>query len=283
MLHPTRGHRARFVLLLLLLTAISLMTLDFRGFGPLQTVQDGMRGGLEPVAGGADAAFGPFRRAWRGARDYNELVAENDGLRQRVDELESDPLRQRDAQVQLEDLKAQLAITTATNVERRVARVIAGPVANFENNIRIDKGSSSGLAPDMVVITQAGLVGRVVAVTAGQAVVELADSRDFGVGVRPAGAAVPTTFVLRGQGAGRPLRVQGTLPAGTLKAGDPVVTSGLDRSAFPPDIVVGTVTRLPEPTTSAGGVVSISDVEISLAVEPGALSFVTVLLWQPAP
>lgn len=283
MLHPTRGHRARFVLLLLVLTAISLMTLDLRGFGPLQSVQGGLRGALEPVAGGADAAFGPFRRAWRGVRDYNELVAENDRLRQRVDELESDPLRERNAQVQLDDLKAQLAITTATNVERRIARVISGPVANFENNVRIDKGSSSGLQPNMVVITQAGLVGRVVIVTAGQAVVELADSRDFGVGVRPAGSAAPTNFVLRGQGAGQPLRVQGALPAGTVKPGDAVVTSGLDRSAFPPDIVVGTVSRLPEPTTSAGGVVSISGVEVSLAVEPKALSFVTVLLWQPAP
>ncbi len=283
MLHPTRGHRARFVLLLLVLTAISLMTLDLRGFGPLQSVQDALRGGLEPVAGGADSAFGPFRRAWRGVRDYNDLVEENDRLRQRVDELESDPLRERNAQVQLDDLKAQLAITTATNVERRVARVISGPVANFENNIRIDKGSSSGLAQDMVVITQAGLVGRVVTVTAGQSVVELADSRDFGVGVRPAGAAVPTNFVLRGQGAGKPLRVQGALPVGTLTLGDPLVTSGLDRSAFPPDIVVGTVSRLPEPTSSAGGVVSISDVEVALAVEPAALSFVTVLLWRPTP
>ncbi|MFN0029933.1 MAG: rod shape-determining protein MreC [Acidimicrobiales bacterium] len=271
------------MLLLLVVTAISLMTLDLRGFGPLQTAQDGLRSGLEPLAGGADSAFGPFRRAWRGVRDYNELVSENDRLRQRVDELESDPLREGNAQVQLDDLKAQLAITTATNVERRVARVISGPVANFENNIRIDKGSSSGLQPDMVVITQAGLVGRLVTVTAGQSVVELADSRDFGVGVRPAGAAVPTNFVLRGQGAGEPLRVQGALPAGTLKAGDPVVTSGLDRSAFPPDIVVGTVSRLPEPTTSAGGVVTISGVEVSLAVAPAALSFVTVLLWQPAP
>ena len=35
--------------------------------------------------------------------------------------------------------------------------VIAGPAANFENNVRIDKGGSSGLAVDMIVVTEAGL------------------------------------------------------------------------------------------------------------------------------
>jgi len=280
-LQPSRSSRSRFVLLLIIATALSLVTLDFRGFGPLETVQTGLRSIFEPVVGLGDLAMSPARNAWRGITRYGSLERENAELRLRIEELESDPLRDQNAQQQLDELKAQLEILTAGNTEGRVARVISGPVANFENNVRIDKGSSSGIRADMVVVTDAGLVGRVVEVTAGQAVVELVDSRNFGVGVRPASATAPTNFVLRGQGAGRDLLVQGQLPADAVRVGDAVVTSGLDRSAFPPDIVVGSVSKVPEPGAATGAGGRVSGVEVKPVIDPASLSFVTVLLWEP--
>ena len=276
-----RRSRSRFVLLLLVATALSFVTLDFRGFGPLETVQNGVRSLLQPLVGVTRAAVTPVANAWRGVTGYGDLQQENAELRGRIEALESDPLRNQNAQQQLDELKAQLAIPTVANTEGRVARVIAGPAANFENNVRIDKGSSSGLVPDMVVVTDAGLVGRLVEVSEGESVVELADSRGFGVGVRPASAAVRTNFVLRGQGSGRPLVVQGELPADAVAVGDAVVTSGLDRSIFPPDIVVGRVSRVPEPTAGAGN--RVTGVEVEPVVDPSSLSFVTVLLWRPSP
>ncbi len=281
MLQPTRSSRSRFVLLLIIATALSLVTLDFRGFGPLGTVQRAVRSVFEPVVGIGDFAVSPFRNAWRGVTDYSDLEEENAALRLQIEKLESDPLRAQNAQQQLDELKAQLQIVTAANTDGRIARVISGPVANFENNVRIDKGASSGIRPAMVVVTQAGLVGRIAEVTDSQAVVELVDSRNFGVGVRPASAVAPTNFVLRGQGAGRPLQVQGELAADSVHVGDAVVTSGLDGSVFPPDIVVGAISRVPEPTGSAGGRNRVSGVEVEPVVDPASLSFVTVLLWEP--
>lgn len=284
MLQSPRTSRSRFVLLLVVATSLSLLTLDFRGFGPLETVQNGLRGVLEPVVGAADSAVSPLRDGWKGITDYGDLERENAQLRARIETLESDPLRTANAQKQLDELKAQLDITTAANIETRVAEVVAGPVANFENNMRINKGSSSGIQTDMVVVTEAGLVGRIVQVTDGQSVVELADSRNFGVGVRPASAASQASFVLRGQGAGRPLLVQGDLEPGAVAVGDAVVTSGLDRSAFPPDIVVGTVSEVPPPSGASavdGG--RLDGVEVDLVVDVSALTFVSVLLWQPTP
>ena len=277
-----RSNRSRFVLLLLAATALSLMTLDFRGFGPLENAQTALRGVLEPISGGVDSALSPLRNAWRGATNYDDLVRENDQLRLRVDKFESDPLRVGNAQQQLDELKAQLGITTAANVESRIARVISGSVSNFENNVRIDKGSAAGIRAEMVVVTDAGLVGRVVDVTTNQSVVALADSRDFGVGVRSASAAAPTNFVLRGQGAGRPLLVQGALEANTVTVGSALVTSGLDGSVFPADIVVGTVTKVPASIGSAADRGRLRGVEVELVVEPSSLSFVTVLLWPPS-
>lgn len=281
MLPSVRGGRSRFVLFLAVVTSLSLLTLDFRGFGPLEKAQDALRTGLEPVAGAIHGAFGPVRNAWHGIVDYPDLRDENDRLRAEVAELRSDPLRAENAQRQLDILMAQLDIDTAANIERRVARVVSGPVSNFENNIRIDKGRSSGIEDDMVVITEAGLVGRVVEATATRSVVEIADSRDFGIGVRLAGAQVPATFTLRGQGRGEPLKVQGEIDPALLHEGDTLVTSGLDQSIFPPDIVVGRVAAIrPDP---AGPDRPLRDVEVELAVDPGQLAFVTVLLWQPDP
>jgi rod shape-determining protein MreC len=274
-----RRSRSRFVLLLLVATALSLVTLDFRGFGPLETVQNGVRSLFQPLVGLTRSAATPVANAWHGVTGYGDLQRENAELRGRIETLESDPLRNQNAQQQLDEIKAQLGILTAANTEGRVARVIAGPAANFENNVRIDKGGSSGLVVDMVVVTDAGLVGRLVEVSDEESVVELADSRGFGVGVRPASAAVRTNFVLRGQGPGRPLVVQGELPVDAVAVGDAVVTSGLDRSIYPPDIVVGRVSRVPEPTAGSGN--RVTGIEIEPVVDPSSLSFVTVLLWRP--
>jgi hypothetical protein len=39
---PDRSGRSRFTLALLIVTSITLLTLDFRGFGPLDAVTDGL-------------------------------------------------------------------------------------------------------------------------------------------------------------------------------------------------------------------------------------------------
>lgn len=286
MLQPQRSSRSRYILLLLLVSAITLLTLDFRGFGPLESVQNAVRNVLDPVAGGVDSAFNPLRNAWHGVTDYGDLKERNEALQRRVAELEADPLRQQNAQQELDILKAQLAIETASNVTGKIARVVSGPVSNFENNIRIDKGSDDGIAKDQIVVTESGLVGRVTEVTASRAVVELADSRDFGVGVRLAGSA-STTFTLRGQGRGQPLVIQGEIPPGTeLHNGDALVTSGLDRSLFPPNIFVGKIigldTSVPDANASSAPK-ALTGVEVELFVKPRDLSFVTVLLRQESP
>ncbi len=284
MLQPARHAKSRFFLLLLVATAISLLTLDFRGFGPLETVQRRVRGVLEPVAGTADRAFDPVRNAWNGVFDYGDLQEENAQLRRQVAELKENPTLERSARQQLETLMRQQGIDAAPTAERRLARVVSGPVSNFENNIRIDRGTDDGVDVNMVVVTEDGLVGRIAEVTPSRSVVELVDSQDFGIGVRLATASAPVTFTLRGQGRGQPLRIQGQIPAGTVRNDDALVTSGLDRSLFPSDIPVGRIVNVPEATPGGGASSTmLENVEVRPFVDPRELTFVTVLLWRPRP
>jgi rod shape-determining protein MreC len=279
------------VLALLVATAISLLTLDFRGFGPLQSLQRGARDALEPLVGAVGAVTDPVANVWRGVVDYDDVKEENERLTAEVAALRSEKVEQADAKAQLEELLRQQDITTAASIEGRVARVVAGPVGNLDNTLRIDKGSDDGIAIDMIVVTDAGLVGRIQSVTTNRAVVELADSRGFNVGLRLVGGGAQTDFLAKGQGPGKPLQIQGEVrPGPGIEDGAALVTSGLDRSLYPPDIPVGRITGTGlgpaggvTPSTLVGTAepAPLRSVRVELFVNPVELSFVTVLIWEP--
>jgi len=279
------------VLALLVATSVTLLTLDFRGFAPLDTAQQNAREVLEPVAGVFSTATRPVRNAWRGIVDYGAVDAENSRLREELARLRAAEVDRANARDQLDVILAQQDIDRPSGSERRLARVVSGPASNFDNTIRLDKGSDDGVAVDMTVVTDAGLVGRVKEVTRARCVVELADSRGFGVGVRLVGSKTQTTFLARGRGPGQPLELQGDVdPTLGVSDGDALVTSGLDQSLYPPDVLVGRVTGTgrgadgsgaPPVTAPGGQPVPLRGVKVELFVDLRALSYVTVLLWRP--
>ena len=291
MLQPSRGGRSRYVLVLLVATAITLLTLDFRNFGPLQTAQDRIQDVLEPLAGGVGSASRPLSDVWHGIADYSEVKSENERLRDQVAQLQAGQVDQENARDQLDTILAQQQIQTTGVLPRKLARVVSGPASNFENTIRIDQGAEAGIAVGMTVVTDAGLVGRVREVTTTRSVVELADSRGFAVGVRLVGGNAQATFLARGQAPGRPLAIEGSVDANLgAQDGTAVVTSGLDRSLYPPDILVGRITgtgrgegtaNAPLVTVPGGALAPLQNVKVELFVDLTSLSYVSVLLWQP--
>ena len=63
---------------------------------------------------------------------------------------------------------------------------------------------------------------------------------------------------------------------GTILPGAPIVTSGGSLSLAPPDIVVGTVSKVSDRLGTAGPIL-----EINLVADLTNLSFVRILLYQP--
>jgi rod shape-determining protein MreC len=154
--------------------------------------------------------------------------------------------------------------------------VISGPSSNFAHTIDLDKGSRAGIKKGMPVVSGDGLVGRVVQVSSNRSSVELITDPELRVGVRL--VQTQELGTARGRGEGRTLLVDSNIDPDTdVKPGAFLTTSGADRSAFPPDIPVGAV----ESTRDASG-----GLALELFVEPFAqldrLSFVDVLLWEPA-
>ena len=260
--------------MLLVLTAVTLLSLDFRGFGPLATVQRGLRSVLSPMRTGLDTALQPITDGGRGIFDYGSLKGENQRLREEVEKLKGQQIQgQVDAQT-LKRLLAQNDIPYISDYPKVVARVVAGSVGNFDEfSVEIDKGSNAGLVKDMPVVTSAGLVGRLVEVDATRSRVQLITAPQFAVGVR-VGQEVS---LARGTGSRNPLRATGTIPIDApVNIGDPVLTNGQDRSKFPPDIPVGRVRAVDR---SSGTVV----LDIDPVTNVSSIDFVAVIRFTGAP
>lgn len=269
-----RTGRSRLTLALLVLTSLAVLTLDFRDAEIVASARRVAASAFAPLRGAAETVTEPVSDAWRGVTDYGDVEAENEELRAQLDELRGQAVQDEDAAEQLAALLQQLEIEWVGDIPTATARVVAGPASNFSPTIDIDKGSDHGLGVGMPVVNGAGLVGRVVLVTARRSTVQLITDPDFTVGVRlvPDGAL----GTARGAGPGKDLLVDtGLEPDVEVEVGTALTTSGADRSAFPGNIPVGKVRRARE----AGG-----GLTLELVVNPLAntekLAFVTVMIWQ---
>ena len=169
-------------------------------------------------------------------------------LRQRNLELESEVSR---LQAEVIELKQQITETRVlealvdfarVNPENRyvAAKVIGRDPSPFLQYVLINRGSDDGLRRGMPVVTQQGLVGRVAAVTANAARVQLITDAGSNVNVRlePSRAQA----VLQGDVTGE-LSLDMIPQSAEVQIGDLVLTSGLGGN-FPADILVGQVTSV---------------------------------------
>lgn len=166
-------------------------------------------------------------------------------LRQRNTELEGEVAR---LQTQIIELQEQLSETNVlsalvefarANPENRyqAAAVIARDPSPFLQYVIINRGSDDGLRRGMPVVTQKGLIGRITAVTAGAARVQLITDPGSTVNVRlePSGAQA----ILQGQLTGEIILEM--IPQGAnVQAGDLVLTSGLG-GGYPANILIGQI------------------------------------------
>lgn len=276
-----RSGRSRYRLILLILTAITLLTLDFRGYGPLETAQSRVRDILEPVVSAVDVVLGPVAEVWTVMFSYNDLRAENDRLRAEIDSLRSADLRSAAREDTLDRLLEATGVTYVDDVEQITASVLRDSVGNFDDDIvSIDVGHRDGVAPGMAVVTAAGFVGRVETVDTGLSTVTMISNPNLVIGVR----LIDTGDVGLGHGmAGDPtkflvdtgLRWPETGDLSELAAiGSTVVTAAGSR--YPANIPVGRVAAV-EPAEA--GLVQL--VTVDLAADVDDLGYVTVLMQAP--
>jgi len=179
------SRRSRTVLVVLLLVALALITLDFRD------------GGASPVRNVGAEVFGPIERV------TNDITNPISSL---FDSITGGPSSQGTiASLQQENasLRAQLSAAALNKSESRqlaqllqidagAYRIVAATViaagGDFADTVTLDVGRSDGIKPDETVLNGAGFVGKVTQVSLDTCTVVLASDASSFIGVQVAGS-----------------------------------------------------------------------------------------------
>jgi rod shape-determining protein MreC len=273
--------RSRRVLVLLVLAAITLLTLDRQGWGPLQRTRGEVVDGIRPVIGPADGFLAPVEDAWNGIFNYGDVADQNAELRQRVAELETREAFVAEKERELGRESNERGLTWTPGIQAVDARVITTRPSNYEQTVQLDRGSASGIRPGHPVVNGLGVVGRVVQVSDTTALVRLITDPQTRVAVKAGTEADPS--LIRGQGPDNPLSVDlrsqnNSANEPTVFVGDLVFTNGIAESLFPAGLPVAEVTRV---RVREG--TQVYDIEAEPIVDLDRLEYVTVLLYTPPP
>lgn len=269
-----RASRSRFVLLLLVLTAGTIITLSYRS--KANQVTNRIKGWAsdvyKPVETGFKDAFGPVGNFFRGAFEYGSERSQNARLRAQLGTLRRQDLERADQARQLRALLALDKLPFAESLPKVTAEVINTNFSNFELTVELDRGTGAGVQVGMPVVSGEGLVGRVVRSSRAESTVLLVTDPTSNIGVRDQGVV----GVASGQGQGKTLRVDYVPPGQPVHKGDVMVTSGEQGGLFPPGIPVGDVTLAAQPPDSLQEQLALRPV-----VDPSQVQFVDVLRWNP--
>ncbi|PKN99554.1 MAG: rod shape-determining protein MreC [Chloroflexi bacterium HGW-Chloroflexi-4] len=171
-------------------------------------------------------------------RDVATLRQENLSLQNQVSQLQSELLAARQQLTETDILYALLDYARAKPENKYVAASVIGrDPSPFVKYIIINHGSDDGIFKGMPVVTQQGLVGKVVAVTATAARVQLITDPGSVINVRLEEAS--TDGQVLGSVTGD-ISLDMVNPSVELIQGDLILTSGLG-GVYPSDILIGQV------------------------------------------
>jgi rod shape-determining protein MreC len=235
--------RARLLLVLFVLTALVLVTVDFRAGddGPLHRLRGVATTVFQPIQDGLVTVVRPVGDLAGGVGDLFRTRAENERLQAQVEALRERRRSTVDLERENEELRGLLQIRDRGQLETVAARTVALGPSNFEWTITIDVGSEHGVARDMPVINGDGLVGRVIQVTPSASRVLLTIDPNFGAAARVSRHGETGTIDGRG---GDPLIFRPLDPEIDLEVGDEIVTSSYQGGVFPGGIRIGTVSAV---------------------------------------
>ena len=182
-------------------------------------------------------------------RDMRTIYIENKTLRLALSQYARDTMRLNELETQNERLKDLLAFTekqkTANNYKYHVAEVSAYAPDPYSHVITINIGAKDGIKKNMAVISEAGLIGRVMLPADFTSTVQLLTATDSVADSKGVAATIKgkedRSFGIINYSAEHELLAMSKIPPeDEIVVGDTVITSGYGE-VFPKGIVIGTV------------------------------------------
>jgi len=194
-------------------------------------------GAFSEIQRAAASLTGGVRHAWEGYFDLRGVRAENEQLKRQLSELQVQVQQERAVAGRAHELEGLLGFQQKLDVKTVAAAVIgAGPSPDFRT-VTLDKGKGAGLRQNMAVIAPTGVVGRIVITTGRASKVQLLVDRNAAVGALIERSRAQGLVL---GGGDEVLRMEYVSGVADVKAGDSIVTSGID-GIYPKGFVIGKV------------------------------------------
>ncbi|MGD2206842.1 MAG: rod shape-determining protein MreC [Anaerolineae bacterium] len=232
-------------LLPVLLIVLALIGFALHRAGLLASVEGLLIRVMAPLQEGASTVVTRFGELTQTARDLRDL-------RRRNEELEAENARLLLEIVRLREIETEAALMRdllnfalahpSFNIQGAhvVGRVIGRDPSNLQRYITLDIGQERGVARNMPVVTDRGLVGRIAEVGTGWSRVLLIIDVSSSVNVLT--QSTRASGLIEGQADGS-LAMRAIPQSDTVSVGDTVFTSGLGGN-FPRQILIGQITRV---------------------------------------
>lgn len=201
-----------------------------------------------------------------------ELQRENAILRQQNVNLSDEVSRLREAKYQNMKLRALLGLREQSPYAMVAADVVGKSLTLMRNTITLNAGEESGITPDMPVISETGLVGKVIAVSRHYALCQLILHKEFRASAKVERSRVDGIIAWNG---GNVLVLKNVAKTQDVQVGDRVVTSEYS-NYFPAGISIGTVESVTEKPGSL-----LKEILITPSVDLTTLEQVFVILRTP--
>ena len=242
--------RTRLLLIILIVTALFLITLDLRGVAVLDGARQGTQTILSPFQKAGNFILTPVKNFVTDVTHLGRTRNQIEKLRADNAKLKADLINRKNADAQLKQLESILDLAGTAGYKVVNAKVISqGSSQSFSQTVTIDIGSNAGIKKNMTVLSQTGIAGVVKDVFPTTALVMLATDPSFKIGVRIAGTQQIGILSGRGSRSGS-LQLLDNLT--TVKVGDVLLARGsVANRPFVPGVPLGYVTSV---DNSAGAV-----------------------------
>jgi rod shape-determining protein MreC len=170
---------------------------------------------------------------------------ENRHLRQEIQRLQGEQNLLREQTIIATQFQQLMAYQETAPMTTLPARIIGRNVSNWYRAMIINKGDRDGIKPEMGVITNAGVVGRVIRVNPSTAIVLLLS--DPNVAITGMVQNTRDEGIIQGTPQGT-IHMKYLPPLSPVQPGDPVVTSGLTGD-FPRGLQIGRIQQVTKADT----------------------------------
>ena len=218
-----------FVLALLVLVSLLLLnTNDNRQIRAIRSYTVGFIGALQSTVAILPNLF--------------ELQKENEILRKLNVNLNDEVSRLREARLENFRMRELLKLKEQSPLDLLAADVVGKNLTLLRNTITLNAGAEAGVRMDMPIISESGLVGKIIATSDHYAIGQILLNKDFRASAKVQRTRVDGILAWDGT---PNLLLKNVPKKQDVKVGDLVVTSEYS-SVFPPDLRIGTVSLVSE-------------------------------------